>query len=110
MLILTDGVMGTIMEPVALPPERSAQEVKALKDQCRWAAVGPDSYKEPRATIDAGRWDTKSRSATAKGRGAVQELAQRGGDHVSGRRGDRGHRLRHLRAYCTLGGKESCCR
>ena len=59
-LILTDGVMGTIMEPVALPPERSAEEVKALKDQCRlWAAVGHDSYKEPRATVDAGRWDTK---------------------------------------------------
>lgn len=59
-LILTDGVMGTIMEPVELPPERSAEEVKALKDQCRpWAAVGHDSYKEPRATVDAGRWDTK---------------------------------------------------
>lgn len=59
-LILTDGVMGTIMEPVALPPERSAEEVRALKDQCRpWAAVGHDAYKEPRATVDAGRWDTK---------------------------------------------------
>ena len=102
-LILTDGVMGTIMEPVALPPERSAEEVKALKEQCRpWAAVGHDSYKEPRATIDAGRWDTKEQH---EGGGAVQELAQRGGDAVSGRRRGGRHRLRHLRAYCTLGGK-----
>lgn len=66
-LILTDGVMGTIMEPVELPPERSAEEVKALKDQCRpWAAVGHDSYKEPRATIDAGRWDTKEQERNCK--------------------------------------------
>ena len=40
-LILTDGVMGTIMEPVALPPE-------------------------PRATIDAGRWDTKEQERHCK--------------------------------------------
>lgn len=66
-LILTDGVMGTIMEPVALPPERSAEEVKALKDQCRpWAAVGHDAYKEPRATVDAGRWDTKEQERHCK--------------------------------------------
>ncbi len=66
-LILTDGVMGTIMEPVELPPERSAEEVKALKDQCRsWAAVGHDSYKEPRATVDAGRWDTKEQERHCK--------------------------------------------
>ena len=66
-LILTDGVMGTIMEPVALPPERSAEEVKVLKDQCRsWAAIGHDSYKEPRATIDAGRWDTKEQERNCK--------------------------------------------
>ncbi|MFR5809526.1 MAG: hypothetical protein ACLUFL_02160 [Flavonifractor plautii] len=66
-LILTDGVMGTIMEPVALPPERSAEEVRALKEQCRsWAAIGHDSYKEPRATIDAGRWDTKEQERHCK--------------------------------------------
>ena len=66
-LILTDGVMGTIMEPVELPPERSAEEVRALKEQCRsWAAIGHDSYKEPRATIDAGRWDTKEQERNCK--------------------------------------------
>ena len=55
-LILTDGVMGTIMEPVELPPERSAEEVRALKEQCRsWAAIGHDSYKEPRAYGICGR-------------------------------------------------------
>ena len=106
-LILTDGVMGTIMEPVALPPERSAQEVRALKEQCRsWAAIGHNSYKGSRATIDAGRWDTKEQERHCKkGRGAVQELAQRGGDAVSGRRRGGRHRLRHLRTHRPLGGK-----
>ena len=57
----------TVQEPVELPPERSAQEVRALKEQCRsWAAIGHDSYKEPRATIDAGRWDTKEQERHCK--------------------------------------------
>lgn len=90
-LILTDGVMGTIMEPVALPPERSAEEVKAqgAEGHCRRRALGHQGAGAP----------------LQKGRGAVQELAQRGGDAVSGRRRGGRHRLRHLRAYCTLGGK-----
>lgn len=106
-LILTDGVMGTIMEPVALPPERSAEEVKALKDQCRpWAAVGRRFLQG--AAGHCRRRTLGHQGAGAplqKGRGTVQELAQRGGDAVSGRRRGGRHRLRHLRAYCTLGGK-----
>lgn len=40
-LILADGVLGTIMEPVVLPPMRSDEEVKALKDACAdWALIG----------------------------------------------------------------------
>ena len=105
-LILTDGVMGTIMEPVELPPERSAEEVKALKDQ--WPLGGGGS-RFLQGAAGHHRCRTLGHQGTGaqlhEGRGAVQELAQRGGDHVSGRRGDRGHRLRHLRAYCTLGGK-----
>lgn len=54
-LILTDGVMGTIMEPVALPPERSAEEVKRLKDELSdWALVGHPSDKK--ALILPGGW------------------------------------------------------
>lgn len=59
-LILTDGVMGTIMEPVELPEMRSAEEVRRLKDACRsWAAVGHDSSCEARGVVAAGRWATK---------------------------------------------------
>ncbi|MDR1272172.1 MAG: 3-methyl-2-oxobutanoate dehydrogenase subunit VorB [Clostridiales Family XIII bacterium] len=55
-LILADGVLGTIMEPIMLPEEKSPEEVKALKDAKRnWALVGhrPD---EKRAMIEPGRF------------------------------------------------------
>jgi len=40
-LILTDGVIGTMMEPVVLPPMRTDDEVKALKDELSsWAFKG----------------------------------------------------------------------
>ncbi len=45
-LILTDGVMGTIMEPVVLPEMRPEEEVRALKEALRaTSAVGHDSTK-----------------------------------------------------------------
>ena len=34
-LILTDGVIGTMMEPVVLPPARSEEEVRELKEAHR---------------------------------------------------------------------------
>jgi 2-oxoglutarate ferredoxin oxidoreductase subunit alpha len=55
-LILADGVLGTIMEPIMLPEEKSPEEVKAMKDAKRsWALVGhrPD---EKRAMIEPGRF------------------------------------------------------
>jgi 2-oxoglutarate ferredoxin oxidoreductase subunit alpha len=59
-LILADGVLGTIMEPVVLPPMRSDEEVKALKDKERkWALVGHDPNKEERAFVQPGRWSTQ---------------------------------------------------
>ncbi len=40
-LILSDGVIGTIMEPVELPPAKTEEEVKANKESKRsWACVG----------------------------------------------------------------------
>ncbi|MDD3921048.1 MAG: 3-methyl-2-oxobutanoate dehydrogenase subunit VorB [Eubacteriales bacterium] len=58
-LILGDGVLGTIMEPVVLPPMRPEEEVKALKDELRgWTLVGHDPKKEPRAFIKPGMWST----------------------------------------------------
>lgn len=55
-LILGDGVIGTMMEPVELPPERTAEEVKALKDEnLSWCLHGR-KVGEPRVVIDPGRW------------------------------------------------------
>lgn len=59
-MVLADGVLGTIMEPVVLPEPRSDEEVKRLKDECHsWALVGHDLTKEPRALVDSGEWNTK---------------------------------------------------
>lgn len=54
-LILADGVLGTIMEPVNLPPMRSDEEVKALKDACSdWALIGHKA--EEKSLILPGGW------------------------------------------------------
>ena len=54
-LILADGVLGTIMEPVVLPPMRSDEEVKALKDACAdWALIG--HKPEKKTLILPGGW------------------------------------------------------
>lgn len=48
-LILTDGVMGTMMEPVELPPMKSAEEVAALKEARRAvSAVGHSPEEQVR--------------------------------------------------------------
>lgn len=57
-LILGDGVIGTIMEPVVLPEMKSDEEVAALKAANReWAIVG-HSRDEKRGFIDPGYWST----------------------------------------------------
>ena len=54
-LILADGVLGTIMEPVELPEMRSDEEVKRLKDELSdWALVGHCADKK--ALILPGGW------------------------------------------------------
>ena len=59
-LILTDGVLGTLMEPVVLPEMRPEEEVRRLKEARRaQSAVGHDSFKEPRGVVAAGRWSTQ---------------------------------------------------
>lgn len=59
-LILSDGVLGTIMEPVELPRMRTDEEVAALKAKKRsWALVG-HTLDEERAFITPGRWSTKA--------------------------------------------------
>lgn len=38
-LILTDGVVGTMMEPVTLPPMKSDEEIAKLKDNFKYRAI-----------------------------------------------------------------------
>ena len=57
-LILGDGVVGTIMEPVVLPEMKSDEEVAALKAKNReWAIVG-HSRDEKRGFLSPGYWST----------------------------------------------------
>lgn len=54
-LVLADGVLGTIMEPVELPPMRPEEEVRRLKDELSgWALVGHKA--EEKALILPGGW------------------------------------------------------
>lgn len=58
-LILADGVIGTMMEPVVLPPMKSEEEVKAIKDSKRkWACVGHELDYANRSWIQPGQWIT----------------------------------------------------
>ena len=57
-LILGDGVIGTIMEPVVLPAMKSDEEVAAMKAANReWAIVG-HRRDEKRGFLDPGYWST----------------------------------------------------
>lgn len=57
-LILSDGVIGAMMEPVNLPELMSAEDIKANKESKRpWACVG-HSLDEERGWIEPGQWQT----------------------------------------------------
>lgn len=58
-LILADGVIGTMMEPVELPEMKSNEEVKQIQDSKKaWACIGhPLDYKN-RSWIEPGHWQT----------------------------------------------------
>jgi len=63
-LILSDGVVGTMMEPVVLPEMKSAEEVAAIKESKRsWALVGHELDYAHRAWIQPGNWNTKVQEA-----------------------------------------------
>ena len=54
-LILSDGVIGTIMEPVELPPMKTEEEVAAIKEGKRsWACIGHRFEEEERSWIQPG--------------------------------------------------------
>ncbi|SDB28930.1 3-methyl-2-oxobutanoate dehydrogenase subunit VorB [Eubacterium oxidoreducens] len=57
-LILADGVIGTMMEPVELPEMRSEEEIAKIKAEKKWACVGHELDYENRGWIQPGNWDT----------------------------------------------------
>ena len=58
-LILCDGVIGTMMEPVVLPEMKSDEEVAAIKEAKKsWAAIGHELDYEKRGWIQPGNWST----------------------------------------------------
>ena len=58
-LLLADGVIGTMMEPVELPEMMSDEKIAAIREsKKKWACIGhPLDYKN-RAWIQPGQWDT----------------------------------------------------
>ncbi|MBQ7447934.1 MAG: 3-methyl-2-oxobutanoate dehydrogenase subunit VorB [Eubacterium sp.] len=58
-LILGDGVIGTMMEPVELPEMKSDEEVKAIQEGKKdWACIGHKLDYANRSWIQPGQWDT----------------------------------------------------
>lgn len=58
-LILCDGVIGTMMEPVELPEMKTEEEVSALKEANKdWACIGHKLDYPNRSWIQPGQWMT----------------------------------------------------
>lgn len=58
-LILADGVIGTMMEPVELPKMKSEEEIDEIKERKKgWACIGHELDYKNRAWIQPGRWQT----------------------------------------------------
>lgn len=58
-LILADGVIGTMMEPVELPEMKSDEEIAAIKEGKKsWACIGHELDYANRAWIQPGHWIT----------------------------------------------------
>ncbi|GHS94498.1 3-methyl-2-oxobutanoate dehydrogenase subunit VorB [Synergistales bacterium] len=73
-LILADGVLGAIIEPVVLPPMRPDEEVSAMKKAQRsWALVGHDPAKEPRSFIEPGHWSIQEQEQSCKDNAALYD-------------------------------------
>lgn len=59
-LILADGVIGTMMEPVELPEMKSDGEIAAIKaSKAKWVCTGHELDYANRAWIQPGQWNTQ---------------------------------------------------
>ncbi len=76
-LILADGVIGTMMEPVELPTMKSAEEVAAIKESKRsWAMIGHPLDYAHRAWIQPGQWSTLKQQQENEAAAAMYESWQ----------------------------------
>lgn len=58
-LILADGVIGTMMEPVELPDMKSDEEIAKIQDSKKdWACIGHKLNYPIRSWIEPGHWQT----------------------------------------------------
>ena len=72
-LILSDGVIGTMMEPVVLPEMKSDEEVAAIKEAKKsWAIIGHD-LSVSRAWIEPGHWKTSDMQKANEDAAAMYE-------------------------------------
>ena len=63
-LILADGVIGTMMEPVELPEMMSDEKIAAIREsKKKWACIGHPLDYAHRAWIQPGQWDTNKMQA-----------------------------------------------
>lgn len=63
-LILADGVIGTMMEPVELPEMMSDEEIAAIREsKKKWDCIGHPLDYAHRAWIQPGQWDTNKMQA-----------------------------------------------
>ncbi len=77
-LLLADGVIGTMMEPVQLPPAKTDEEVAAIKDSKRkWAVIGHELDYANRAWIQPGNWSTLVMEQGNKDAAAMYESWQK---------------------------------
>lgn len=73
-LILADGVIGTMMEPVELPEMKSDEEVAAIRAEKKsWACVGHPLDLAHRAWIQPGQWSTEAMQKANENAAAMYE-------------------------------------
>ncbi|GHS85711.1 3-methyl-2-oxobutanoate dehydrogenase subunit VorB [Synergistales bacterium] len=77
-LILCDGVVGTLMEPVELPEMKTDEEVARIKNAKKpWACIGHGSDYATRAWIQPGQWSTVTQQRENEKAAALYESWRR---------------------------------
>ena len=76
-MILGDGILGTMMEPVTLPEMRSQEEIAAIKEAKTWAVRGHKLDYANRGWIMPGTWSTDIREEMNSDSAAMYERWQR---------------------------------